>query len=123
MYVPDTQESIAKFFAAHQPTNDIVTTSIEPPQYKKVIIEAVPRLPLIENFITEAEETYLLTETSKLPWESIGKRKRMRLGYRHDKEDRKMINYIGELIFREKIIGIELKSRACSFDRYSLKCK
>lgn len=91
------QKSFADFFQAT--TNDLPsTTSNESSKRERTMVDAVPGLYIIKDFITEAEETYLMQEVYKIPdWESIGNRKRMRLGYKHDPESKPCMRYLGEL--------------------------
>jgi alkylated DNA repair dioxygenase AlkB len=93
MNILDKQKTITQFFKSTTKK----TSAQEPNKPEKTIIEQVPGVILITNFITESEETFLWNETNKMPWEPLGDRFQMKLGWRHDPEDREKMVYVGEL--------------------------
>ncbi len=64
---------------------------------KTEVIEAVPGLTLITNFITEAEETLLLNEINKQPWNTGLKRRVQQYGYEYDYNSKNMAASLGSL--------------------------
>lgn len=92
------QKSISGFFQATVSNDKTSKTSDLTSKRDKTVIDAVPGLYIIKDFITEAEETCLMQDVYKIPhWESIGHRKRMRLGYKHDPDSKPCMKYLGEL--------------------------
>lgn len=87
------QKSLTDFFQSK-----VKKTILNEPLLKeKTVIDAVPGLLIVKNFITEAEETCLWKEVNKLPWEPLGNRKMMKLGYRHDPQNKTVMKHLGEL--------------------------
>jgi len=83
-------KDISSFFNAKK--EEEVPNSIE-----KVLIESVPGLLLVKNFISKAEEDKLLQEINKMPWSTKLKRRVQQYGYEYDYTSRNAANSLGPL--------------------------
>ena len=64
---------------------------------EKQVIEAVPGLILIKNYITKAEESLLLGEINKREWNTGLKRRVQQYGYEYDYSSKNMAASLGSL--------------------------
>src|SRR5690348_673965 len=103
-----SQSSLKQFFKIStilDPATLIANPEPEQPKKSKAsslskdnnAIDQVPGLYLIKEFITPAEETFLLTETGKLDWHKFGSRFRLLLGWIHDRDNYGKMTRIGDL--------------------------
>ena len=90
----NSQKSLLAFFQTKTKTSSESESKVKP---KEKSFEKIPGFQLVENFITEAEESFVWKEIYKRPWNTQFKRRIQYYGLKHHDDEREKLICLGEL--------------------------